>query len=82
MHHGRRDVALHTLDLVGPVGIEPTTNGLKVRCSTGLSYRPSDPLKIPAARIAGEIVSRFGGQEYPGTGFNPVGGSGYKIVGE
>ena len=26
--------------LVGRAGIEPTTNGLKVRCSTKLSYRP------------------------------------------
>lgn len=26
--------------LVGPVGLEPTTHGLKVRCSNQLSYRP------------------------------------------
>ena len=26
--------------MVGPVGLEPTTFGLKVRCSAELSYRP------------------------------------------
>ncbi len=25
---------LHLLNYVGPVGLEPTTHGLKVRCST------------------------------------------------
>jgi hypothetical protein len=26
--------------MVGRTGLEPVANGLKIRCSTGLSYRP------------------------------------------
>ena len=32
------------MERVGPVGIEPTTHGLKVRCSNKLSYSASRPL--------------------------------------
>src|ERR1022692_4157948 len=38
---------------VGRVGLEPTTGGLRVRCSDQLSYRPSIrvyPIATPAAR--------------------------------
>ena len=30
----RGDLGLFSVDLVGRAGVEPTTNGLKVRCST------------------------------------------------
>ena len=37
--------------LVGREGLEPSTNGLKVRCSNQLSYRPQAKPKI-IARVA------------------------------
>ena len=39
---GHTAVILNLL-LVGREGLEPSTNGLKVRCSNQLSYRPAKP---------------------------------------
>ena len=32
---------------IGPVGLEPTTYGLEIRCSVQLSYEPKTPHRGP-----------------------------------
>ena len=41
---------------VGRVGIEPTTFGLKARCSAWLSYRPGVKVVVPAQSSSSRVM--------------------------